>query len=49
MHTRILDKLHAILTRPASWPAYGHLADSERGHLLAILSGTVPNLPPSWK
>lgn len=49
IRTRILDKLHSILTRPASWPAYAHLADSERAHLLTILSGTVPNLPPSWK
>jgi hypothetical protein len=49
IRSRILDKLHAILTRPASWPAYAHLADSERAHLLTILSETVPNLPPSWK
>jgi hypothetical protein len=49
IRSRILDKLHAILTRPASWPAYAHLADSERAHLLTILSETVPNLPPSWR
>jgi len=49
MRTRILDKLHSILTRPASWPDYAHLADSEREHLLTILSETMPNLPPSWK
>jgi len=49
IRSRILDKLHSILTRPASWPAYAHLADSEREHLHTILSETVPDLPPSWK
>ena len=49
MRSRILDKLHSILTEPASWPDYAHLAESERGHLLTIIGETVPNLPPSWK
>jgi hypothetical protein len=49
MHTRVLDKLHSILTRSTPWPDYSHLADSEREHLLTILSETVPNLPPSWE
>ncbi len=49
MRTRILDKLHSILTQPDAWPDYAHLGDSERQHILAILSETLPDLPPSWK
>lgn len=49
MRSRILDKLHSILTQPDSWPDYGHLGDSERRHILAILTETLPDLPPSWK
>lgn len=49
MRTRILDKLYEILTRPASWPQFAHLGDSERNHIREILLETLPNLPPSWK
>jgi len=49
MRTRILDKLHGILTRPASWPEFAHLADSERTHIREIILETLPDLPPSWK
>lgn len=49
MRTRILDKLHSILTRPDAWPDYAHLGDSERRHILAILSETLSDLPASWK
>lgn len=49
MRVRILDKLHGILTKPAAWPDFAHLGDSERAHLLEILGETVPDLPPSWK
>lgn len=49
MRTRILDKLYEILTKPASWPQFAHLGDSERNHIREILLETLPNLPPSWK
>lgn len=49
IRTRILDKLHGILTQPASWPAFAHLADSERTHIRGILAETLPDLPLSWK
>ncbi len=49
IHTRILEQLHGILTKPADWPEFAHLGDAERGHILAIVKETVPNLSPSWK
>lgn len=48
MRIRILDKLHGILTRPASWPDFAHLGDSERSHIREIILETLPDLPPSW-
>jgi hypothetical protein len=49
IRTRILDQLHGILTKPADWPEFAHLGEAERGHILAILKETVPDLPASWK
>lgn len=46
---RILDQLYGILTRPADWPEFGHLGQSEREHILSILRETLPDLPPSWQ
>jgi hypothetical protein len=48
IHSRILDKLHSILTEPDSWPDFAHLSDSEREDILAIVSETVPNLTEVW-
>lgn len=45
---RILVRLHGILTNAAAWPDYAHLSDSEREHVLAIVSETVPDLPACW-
>jgi len=46
---RILDQLHGILTKPADWPEFAHLGESERGHIHTIVKETVPDLPASWK
>jgi hypothetical protein len=48
IRTRILEQLHGILTRPADWPEFAHLGDAERGHILAIVKETVPDLPGRW-
>ena len=48
IRTRILGQLHGILTRPADWPEFAHLGDAERGHILAIVKETVPDLPEGW-
>lgn len=45
---RILERLHGVLTDPGAWPDYAHLSDSEREHIHAIVSETVPRLSPSW-
>jgi len=49
IRTRILSQLHGILTKPADWPEFAHLGEAERGHILAIVKETVPDLPASWK
>lgn len=49
IRSRILEQLHGILTKPADWPEFGHLGESERGHILAIVGETVPNLPACWR
>lgn len=49
IRTRILEQLHGILTKPADWPEFAHLGEAERGHILAIVKETVPDLPESWK
>jgi hypothetical protein len=49
IRTIILDTLRGILTEPDSWPDFAHLGDSEREHILEILTETLPDLPPSWK
>lgn len=49
IRTRILDQLHGILTKSADWPEFAHLGEAERGHILAIVKETVPDLPASWK
>jgi hypothetical protein len=49
IRTVILDQLHAILTEPASHPNFSHLTNSEREHILEIVSETLPRLSPAWK
>ncbi|MDF1657954.1 MAG: hypothetical protein P1U58_10105 [Verrucomicrobiales bacterium] len=49
IRTVILDQLHGILTRPSDYPNFAHLSNSEREHILEIVSETVPSLPPVWK
>lgn len=49
IRTRILSQLHGILTKPADWPEFAHLGEAERGHILAIVKETLPDLPESWK
>lgn len=49
MRTLVLKDLHSILTKPDSNPEYSHLSDSERDHIVQILSETMENLPPVWK
>jgi hypothetical protein len=46
---RILVQLHGILTRPAEWPEFAHLGESERAHILAIVGETVTGLPDCWR
>jgi hypothetical protein len=48
IRTRILSQLHGILTKPADWPEFAHLGEAERGHILAIVKETVPDLPEGW-
>ncbi|MCB1206498.1 MAG: hypothetical protein KDN18_19725 [Verrucomicrobiae bacterium] len=48
IRSRILQQLHGILTRPADWPEFSHLGEAERGHILAIVRETVPDLPEGW-
>jgi hypothetical protein len=48
IRTRILEQLHGILTKPADWPDFAHLGEAERGHILAIVKETVPDLSKSW-
>jgi len=48
IRNRILERLHGILTDPVAWPDYAYLSDSERGHILEIVSETVPRLTESW-
>lgn len=48
IRSRILQQLHGILTRPSDWPEFAHLGEAERGHILAILRETVPDLPEGW-
>ncbi len=48
IRTRILEQLHGILTKPADWPEFAHLGEAERGHILAIVKETVPDLSKSW-
>ena len=45
---QILEKLHSILTEPTAWPDFAHLSESERGHILTILTETLPDLPEVW-
>lgn len=49
IRSRILSQLHGILTKPADWPEFAHLGEAERGHILAIVKETVPDLPETWK
>ncbi|MDF1823332.1 MAG: hypothetical protein P1U68_01745 [Verrucomicrobiales bacterium] len=44
----VLDRLHGILTEPASHPDFGHLSPSEREHIFEIISETLPRLSPAW-
>ncbi|MDA7922689.1 hypothetical protein N9B73_13145 [Verrucomicrobiales bacterium] len=47
--TLILEDLHSILTKPDSHPGYSYLSDSEREHIVEILSETMDDLPAVWK
>ncbi len=49
IRARILGQLHGILTKPADWPEFAHLGEAERGHILAIVRETVPDLPDCWR
>ena len=49
IRTIILEKLHGVLTSPDQYPDFAHLSDSERGHILEIIKGTLPGLPEVWE
>lgn len=49
MRTLILKDLYSILSKSDSHPEYSYLSDSEREHIVEILSVTMKNLPPVWK
>lgn len=42
MKTRVLTRMHEILTHPGADPAYEHLSASESKRILAILGDTLP-------
>jgi len=49
IRTLILEKLHGILTEPASHPEFGHLGARERKRIHSILWETMPDLPSVWR
>ncbi len=48
IRTQILEDLHSILTKPDSHPEFSYLSDSEREHIVQILSETMEDLPAVW-
>lgn len=49
IRTIILEDLHSILTKPDSNPEFSYLSDSEREHIVQIVSETLDDLPAVWK